>query len=120
MPTEVALIAGSATDGDSSQEGVGVPCWWFPVDGCRAVPATWFSVPKTILVKSFSTRFSSLRVIGAVNMSSSDKIPPVLALAPRLCLRVRLRGVSTREMWVCPVGGCRAVPATWFLFLQRI
>ena len=29
----------------------------------------------------------------------------IRSLAPRLCLRVRLRGVSTREMWVCPVGG---------------
>ena len=48
-----------------------VPC-------IRAVPATWFSVPTTFLVKSFSKRFSSLRVMGPVNMSSSDKIPPVL------------------------------------------
>ena len=42
----------------------------------RAVPC--FPFPTTFLDKICSIRFSVPRVIGAVNMSSSDKIPPVL------------------------------------------
>ena len=56
-----------------NERGVGVPCWWL-----SRCPSDMVSVPTTFLDKSFSTRFSSLRVIGAVNMPSSDKIPSVL------------------------------------------
>ena len=56
-----------------NERGVGVPCWWL-----SRCPSDMVSVPTTFLDKSFSTRFQFLQVIGAVNMSSSDKIPTVL------------------------------------------